>query len=56
VANESSLKANVALLSRMTSVALHGEMEHKLEQRTAVNLRALTVVATLYLPASLLAV
>jgi hypothetical protein len=55
-ANESSLKANVALLSRMTSIAVNGKMEHELEQRTAVNVRALTVVATLYLPASLLSV
>lgn len=30
-------------------MALHGEMEHKLEQRTAVNLRALAVVATFVL-------
>ncbi|KAJ3576581.1 hypothetical protein NPX13_g3649 [Xylaria arbuscula] len=53
-ANEASLKANVASLSTMTSIAVSGEMEHKLEQKTAVNVRALTVVATLYLPASLL--
>ncbi|KAJ8114156.1 hypothetical protein ONZ43_g4969 [Nemania bipapillata] len=53
-ANESSLKANVALTSTMTSIAVSGDMEHKLEQKTAVNVRALTVVATLYLPASLL--
>ncbi|KAI1358710.1 hypothetical protein F5Y08DRAFT_332901 [Xylaria arbuscula] len=53
-ANEASLKANVASLSTMTSIAVGGEMEHKLEQKTAVNVRALTVVATLYLPASLL--
>ncbi|KAF2962938.1 hypothetical protein GQX73_g10643 [Xylaria multiplex] len=38
----------------MTTIAVNGEMEHKVEQRTAVNVRSLTVVATLYLPASLL--
>ncbi|TGJ81222.1 hypothetical protein E0Z10_g7549 [Xylaria hypoxylon] len=53
-ANESSLKANVASLSTMTSIAVSGDLEHKLEQKTAVNVRALTLVATLYLPASLL--
>ncbi|KAJ8124953.1 hypothetical protein O1611_g8688 [Lasiodiplodia mahajangana] len=53
-ANESSLKANVASLSTMTTIAVNGEMEHKVEQKTAANVRALTVVATLYLPASLL--
>ncbi|KAI0543382.1 hypothetical protein F4679DRAFT_120583 [Xylaria curta] len=53
-ANESSLKANVASLSTMTTIAVNREKEHKVEQKTAVNVRALTVVATLYLPASLL--
>jgi hypothetical protein len=38
------------------AIAVNGEVEHKLEQGTAINIRALTVVATLYLPAFLLAV
>ena len=56
IANEASQEANVKSLKTMMAIAVNGEVEHKLEQGTAVNIRALTVVATLYLPASLLAV
>jgi hypothetical protein len=40
----------------MSGIAINDEMEHKLEEGISTNVRALTVVATLYLPASLLAV
>ena len=56
IANEASQEANVKSLKTMTAISVSGEMERELEQRTATNVRALTVVATLYLPASLLAV
>lgn len=37
------------------SIAQQGELEGKLAQKDSINIKALTVVATLYLPASLLA-
>lgn len=48
VASEKSLKA-------MEEMSVNAEMERSLGQKSATNVRALTVVATLYLPASLLA-
>ncbi|EHK43559.1 hypothetical protein TRIATDRAFT_320809 [Trichoderma atroviride IMI 206040] len=50
-----SAVANEAAVRTMMNIAVMGEMEHEVEKKTAVNIRALTFVATLYLPASLLA-
>ncbi|PNP54870.1 hypothetical protein THARTR1_04559 [Trichoderma harzianum] len=47
--------ANEAAVRTMMNIAVMGEIEHEVEKKTAVNIRALTFVATLYLPASLLA-
>lgn len=51
-----SARANEGSLERMKVIAMNGEVEHSLEQKTATNVRALTFAATLYLPASLLSV
>jgi hypothetical protein len=40
----------------MKTIAVNAELEHGLEQKISINIRALTFVATMYLPASLLAV
>ncbi|KAL6699861.1 hypothetical protein J3F84DRAFT_361897 [Trichoderma pleuroticola] len=50
-----SAVANEAAVKTMMNIAVMGEIEHEVEKKTAVNIRALTFVATLYLPASLLA-
>jgi len=62
VASEKSLKAMKEIsvasgksLKAMEEIAVNAEMERNLEQKSATSVRALTVVATLYLPASLLA-
>ncbi|RYP23249.1 hypothetical protein DL765_001158 [Monosporascus sp. GIB2] len=61
-ANEASLKANNKALdaskdalSTLKDIALQGKLEQNIGHESNVNIRALTVVATLYLPASLLA-
>ncbi|KAI0811762.1 hypothetical protein GGR55DRAFT_641679 [Xylaria sp. FL0064] len=50
-----SAQANEKALTVMRDIAVNSEMEHELEEASSTNVRALTVVATLYLPASLLA-
>ncbi|KAI1750908.1 hypothetical protein F4782DRAFT_531944 [Xylaria castorea] len=50
-----STQANEKALTVMMGIAVNSEMEHELEEASSTNVRALTVVATLYLPASLLA-
>ncbi|KAI1429752.1 hypothetical protein F5Y12DRAFT_795297 [Xylaria sp. FL1777] len=50
-----SVQANEKALTVMMGIAVNSEMEHELEEASSTNVRALTLVATLYLPASLLA-
>ncbi|KAI3334722.1 hypothetical protein F4824DRAFT_467014 [Ustulina deusta] len=50
-----STQTNEKALTVMVGIAVNSEMEHELEEASSTNVRALTVVATLYLPASLLA-
>jgi branched-subunit amino acid ABC-type transport system permease component len=55
-ANEASQEANSRSLDIMKTIAVNAELEHSLEQKISINIRALSFVATVYLPASLLAV
>jgi Mg2+ and Co2+ transporter CorA len=54
-ANEASQEANSRSLDIMKTIAVNAELEHSLEQKISINIRALSFVATVYLPASLLA-
>lgn len=55
-ANRKALKASQDSLTTLEGIAFRGRLEQKVGQESSANVQALTTVATLYLPASLLAV
>ncbi|OQV08960.1 hypothetical protein CLAIMM_13155 isoform 1 [Cladophialophora immunda] len=49
-------KTSDSALQKMKEIAVQGEWDNELNQKTSITTKALTVVATIYLPASLLSV
>ncbi|XDG04012.1 hypothetical protein ABKA04_003627 [Annulohypoxylon sp. FPYF3050] len=55
LANEASQTTSAQSLSVMTAMAVNGELGHELQKETSTNIRNVMIVASLYLPVSLLA-
>ncbi|KAI0896577.1 hypothetical protein F4806DRAFT_495880 [Annulohypoxylon nitens] len=55
LANEASQTTSAQSLSVMTAMAMNSELGHELQKETSTNIRNLMIVASLYLPVSLLA-
>lgn len=53
-ASKETLGASQNLLATLKNIAVQGRLEQKIEQESSANVRVLTIVATLYLPATLL--
>ncbi|KAF8853255.1 hypothetical protein BDZ45DRAFT_598819 [Acephala macrosclerotiorum] len=53
-ASKETLQASQTSLATLKNIAVQGRLEQSIEQESSSNVRALTVVATLYLPATLL--
>ncbi|KAI0880286.1 uncharacterized protein GGS22DRAFT_197686 [Annulohypoxylon maeteangense] len=54
LASEASQSTSAQSLSVMTAMAVNGQLGHELQRETSSNIRTLTLVASLYFPASLL--